>query len=73
METHSSVLAWEIPWTVESGSPWSCKRIGCNLVTKQTHKQQHCHCTNQCITLAVFSICLDYSQVSFFPLYFIWI
>ena len=27
MATHSSILAWEIPWTEEPGgySPWSCK------------------------------------------------
>ena len=22
MATHSSILAWEIPWTEEPGSPW---------------------------------------------------
>ena len=29
MATHSSILAWEIPWTEETGrlyNPWSCKR-----------------------------------------------
>ena len=26
METHSSILAWRIPWTEEPGySPWGCK------------------------------------------------
>ena len=37
MVTHSSILAWEIPWTEEPGrlSPWSCKRVRHNLVTKQ--------------------------------------
>ena len=28
MATHSSILAWRIPWTEEPGglySPWSCK------------------------------------------------
>ena len=28
MATHSSILAWEIPWTEESGrqhSPWGCR------------------------------------------------
>ena len=32
MATHSSILAWEIPWTEEPGgySPWGCKRIGHN-------------------------------------------
>ena len=23
MATHSSILAWEIPWTEEPGRPWS--------------------------------------------------
>ena len=27
MATHSSILAWEIPWTEESG-PWGHKRVG---------------------------------------------
>ena len=41
MATHSSILAWEIPWTEEPGglySPWGHKRVGYNLATKQ---QQH--------------------------------
>ena len=28
--THSSILAWEIPWTEEPGilySPWGCKEL----------------------------------------------
>ena len=35
MTTHSSILAWEIPWTEEPGgySPWSL-RIQYNLATK---------------------------------------
>ena len=24
--THSSMLAWKIPWTEEPGSPWGCKQ-----------------------------------------------
>ena len=37
MATHSSILACEITWSEEPGghSPWSCKRVGHNLVTKQ--------------------------------------
>ena len=29
MATHSSVLAWEIPWTEKPGdySPWICRRV----------------------------------------------
>ena len=35
MTTHSSILAWEIQWTEGPGySPWGCKRVGHNLVTK---------------------------------------
>ena len=37
MATHSSILAWEIPWTEELGSLQSTElqRVGHNLVTKQ--------------------------------------
>ena len=40
MATHSSMLAWEIPWTEESGGLQSMgsQRGGHNLATKQ---QQH--------------------------------
>jgi len=31
MATHSSILAWEIPWREEPGSPWGLKRVGHNL------------------------------------------
>ena len=29
MATHSSILAWRIPWTEEPGSysPWGCKEL----------------------------------------------
>ena len=37
MVMHSSILAWEIPWTEEPGgySLWGCKRVRHNLTTKQ--------------------------------------
>ena len=37
MATHSSILAWEIPWTEEPGGLQSMgsQRVGHNLVTKQ--------------------------------------
>ena len=42
MSSHSSVLAWEIPWTDECGySPWGLKRVGHDLMTKQP---QHYYC-----------------------------
>ena len=37
MATHSSILAWELPWTEQPGglySPWGSKRVGLDLVTK---------------------------------------
>ena len=36
MATQSSILAWEIPWTEESGgySPWGHKRVRHDLATK---------------------------------------
>ena len=27
MATHSSILAWKIPWTEEPGSPWGRKKL----------------------------------------------
>ena len=41
--THSSILAWEIPWTEESGGLWSMesKRIKHNLATKQQYSYAH--------------------------------
>ena len=40
METHSSILAWEIPWIKEPGELQSMgsQRVGHNLVTKQQQK-----------------------------------
>ena len=37
MATHSSILAWKIPWTEElaSYSPWGSKRVRHDLATKQ--------------------------------------
>ena len=36
MATHSSILAWEIPWREEPGSlqPMESQRVGHNLATK---------------------------------------
>ena len=36
MATHSSILAWRIPWTEEPGGLWSMshKRVGHDLTTK---------------------------------------
>ena len=39
--THSSILAWGIPWTEESGdSPWSCKESD---MTEQLSPHVHLH------------------------------
>ena len=37
MTAHSSILAWRIPWTEESGDlrPWSCKELDTTM--KLTH------------------------------------
>ena len=39
MATHSSILAWEIPWTEEPGglySPWGCKQSNMTEATEVT-------------------------------------
>ena len=40
MATHSSILAWRIPWTEEPGGlqPMGLQRVGHNLATKQQYK-----------------------------------
>jgi len=37
MATHSSILAWNIPWTEEPGGKQSIRlqRVGCGLAAKQ--------------------------------------
>ena len=40
MATHSSTLAWEIPWTEESDSPWGHKELD---ITECTHMRAHTH------------------------------
>ena len=39
MATHSSILAWEIPWTEKPGGLQSIElqRVGHNLVTEHAH------------------------------------
>ena len=34
MATHSSILAWKIPWTEEPCSPWGCKESD---ITERLH------------------------------------
>ena len=45
MVTHSSILAWEIPWTEEPGGLLSMgsQRVGRGLLTKQQHAPFHLH------------------------------
>ena len=41
MATHSSILAWKIPWAKEPGiakSPWSCKELD---TTEHAHPRRH--------------------------------
>ena len=42
MATHSSILAWEIPWTEESGGLQSMgwQRVGHKLATKQAASEE---------------------------------
>ena len=35
MATHSSILAWRIPWREDPGSPWGCKESG--MTEQLTH------------------------------------
>ena len=35
MATHSSILAWEIPWSRAGYSAWGLKKVRHNLATQQ--------------------------------------
>ena len=43
MATHSSILAWRIPWTAEPSGQQSAVRkiVGYNLVTKQQQQNEN--------------------------------
>ena len=40
MATHSTTLVWEIPWTEEPGSPWSCEESDTTDAIQQQQQQQ---------------------------------
>ena len=44
MITHTSILAWRIPWTEEPGgySPWGCKESDTTEAKKQEADNLHC-------------------------------
>ena len=44
MATHSSTLAWRIPWTEEPGRPWSIgsQRVGERFLRKQSQTRICC-------------------------------
>ena len=52
MKTHSSILAWEIPWTEESGGLQSMgwKGLRHNLVTKRYR------CQHECVVVSCFHL-----------------
>ena len=56
MATHSSTLAWEIPWTEESGRPQSMgsQRVRYDLATKAT-STKICSCVYYTYIVVVFS------------------
>ena len=50
MATHSSILAWRILWierNLKGYSPWGCKRVGHDLVTKQQLRPIHVYVCSQ--------------------------
>ena len=61
MATHSSMLAWKIPWTEELGRLQSVgsQRVGHNLVTEDAilkRDQQHCDRKNSKMILKILTL-----------------
>ena len=50
MVSHSSILAWKIPWVEAGYSPWSCKEFDMTELVcthTHTHTTEHAHaCTH---------------------------
>ena len=60
MAAHSSILAWEIPWTEETGgySAQGCKRVGDYLMIEQQHTKL------KILNLCIYKLCM-HTIVSF--------
>ena len=41
MTTHSSILAWRIPWTEETGRLWSTGSQGVDMTEATEHASMH--------------------------------
>ena len=64
MATHSSILAWRIPWTEESGglySPWVCKELDMTVCSTNT-------CTHIDLNQLFYILPLIGTLVTFTPL-----
>ena len=82
MATHSSILAWENPWTEEPGrySPWSHKKVWHDFATKQhsiddhllfcfvKYEQRYEHSSASLVAQTVKKICLQ-CRCGFNPLF----
>ena len=61
IETHSSILAWKIPWTEDPGGglqSMGLQRVRHNLVTKQPQQQDFC----DALLPHYFTLRVDYSR-----------
>ena len=61
MATHSSVLAWEVPWTEEPGGlqcPWGCK---------ESSWQNHVPACGCCLCVPLVDPDVDLTDFLFFP------
>ena len=63
MAPHSSILAWKIPWTEESGGllPMRLQRVGHDCGIEHTYARTHTH-THLCIYLSLY-ICILYIYI----------
>ena len=59
MATHSSILAWRIPWTEELGGLQSMGRKELDT-TERFHFiiKAHCHFSSRLLTWTIFEICV---------------
>ena len=62
MATHSSILAWKIPWTEEPGSLQSMGSQSRTWMSIYTHRTAKGKCFHYCLSYCVLTGCQDYCK-----------
>ena len=56
MTTHTSILAWKIPWSLAGYSPWGHKKSDTTEQVTHTHTHTHIHTHTQAASRSVWEV-----------------